>query len=114
MRGLLKIFETATKYFEEFLSNVEEYGMLGYTIDEIVEIIEPSCDKEQLAQVVKDLEEYDNILARMYRNGKARQKLDRDQMLISQDKDSSEAALNVIEIKREELLAQKINEYYGL
>lgn len=114
MRGLVKVFKTPVKYYEEFFNQIEEYGLLGYTIDEIKEILEPSCTEEEVEQVVKHLNHPESCLSKRYRNGLIHAKIERDRIIASNDKDSSEALLKAIEIRREELIKQKINEYYGL
>lgn len=114
MRGLVKVFETAVTYYEEFFNQIEVYGLLGYSIDDIKEILEPSCTEEEIAQVMKDLNNQESYLSKMYRNGIIQARVERDQLIASNDKDSSDAVLKAIEIRREELLGQKINEYYGL
>lgn len=102
-------------YTIDFLSDLENFGMMGYTLEEVEEILEPSCDGAgQLAKIMFDLKNKDSALARSYRHGQKSAKYKHDQAIALNDPDNNDAMLKANEILREDQMQKMINDYYGL
>lgn len=103
------------KYSLSFLNLIEEFGTLGYSVDELSFIIKPSFENNsKYDEVINEIKTSGTLLNRHYNHGLNSCEFEKDRILDNYDVDTNMAEQFAISNRNEKRMAVKIKELYGL